>query len=108
MKLWNAFMRLCPLFALASLRTGADLDLSDYGTQHELALGTSDTRLGFQPTNEGIETLRADAIDDHRGAGSPGEVESELTPLALGQPPLELGGIGAGRQADVNHGAHVT
>src|SRR5258706_7017729 len=106
MKLRNAFMCLNPLW-LASLRTAADLDLSDNGTQHELALRASDARLGFQPTDEGIEALGADAIDDHGVVSRAGDVQGQLDLVALRDPPFELGRVCAGRQADIDHGAHV-
>ena len=79
-----------PCGVLASLRTRADLDLSDYGAQHELALRPSHATLGFQPANEPVETLRAHAIDDHRVVGRAGDVQGQFDLVALGEAGLEL------------------
>ena len=48
-----------PCSMLASLRTSADLDLSDYGAQHELALRPSHATFGLQPPNEAVQTFGA-------------------------------------------------
>ncbi len=93
--------------ALALLRTVADLDLSDYGTQHELALGSSHAALGLQPTNEPVQTFCTDTVDDHRVVGGSCHVQRQLDLVALGEPSFERTGVTAGRQADIDDGAHI-
>src|SRR3954451_20844295 len=116
MKFLNAFMRRSPccrgdgVVVACSLHCEGrfDLDLSDYGTQHELALGPGDTTLSFQPADERIEAARADTVDDHRVVRRPGDVQRQLDLIPARQPGLELGRITAGGQADVDHRSHIT
>src|SRR3954447_5643006 len=93
MKFLNAFMRRSPccrcdgVVVARSLHCEGrfDLDLSDYGTQHELALGSGDTTLGFQPADERIETARAGTVDDHRVVRRPSDVQRQLDLVAARQ-----------------------
>src|SRR4051794_5277122 len=108
MKFLNAFMRLSPccrgggVVVARSLHCEGrfDLDLSDYWTQHELALGAGHTALGLEPADERIEAARAGTVDDHRVVRRPSDVQRQLDLIATRQPGFELGRITAGGQAD--------
>ena len=85
----------------------ADLDLSDYRTQHELALGAGDPALGLQPADEPIQALRSRTIDDHRVIRGASDIQRQFDLVAFGEARFELRRISPGRQADVDHRSNI-
>ena len=63
--------------------------------------------IGLQPADEGVEPLGARTVDDDRVVRRAGDVHRQRHLVALRERGLELGGVGARREGNVDDGPHV-